>query len=863
MRLVTYIQEAVRPGGTPTRYLIWVSVILVCQALASVIPSEQFYKSLNASHYVLGGTLILALAVQFFQKDSHKIMAAYCLYIVGLVVSTITISMGITSLSGIVFMLTWAMTLFIAERREYISFDLVTLFMVLMLISTVILLMFNPSMGVADNGIILGTGALFTAADIYLVYIDFGRGKNFYQESRKTFTDLDILSSKLSEILTADKPLDELLWSVTHECVPFLGLEECVIYLFDNDKKRLIQVAAYGDKTVDGNEIVNPIEIEPGKGIVGRCFSSAESILIEETKHDPDYIVDDAFRNSELAAPIISNGQVIGVIDSEHTVKGFFKDRHKQAFQVIASFCGIKITEDLAKQSIIDAQTAREEAIRYKELDELKNRFITNISHDLKTPLSLIKAPAMQIASIADKKQVKKHASYILKNTEHLLRVVNQLLQLNRVDKGLNELYLEKVDLGKLIGKINTQYSGLAEKDAVEFEVITAQTVVVTDSFRLEQIIHNLVHNAFRYTGKGGKVKLEVQQEDNLLQVVVSDNGPGIADELRSKIFDRFYKVDENNHEGTGIGLSLVKEYALSLSGDVTVIDPELGGASFQVLIPVERANQDLDSEDWEEVEISSGGKPVMLVVEDHADLNDFICTFFENDFKCISAFDGQEALLQISEQSPDIIISDLMMPNMDGNEFVRKIKESEEFGHIPVVVLSAKSQTESRIDLYDLGADNYLVKPFDVQELNSIVHNVLDQRKKLKSMFHQTLHVTQAQVSTEIKPNEEVDEFIQSAVNFVMENLDENSLSVKDLGEHLGLGRNKVQRQIKLLTQLTPVEFIRSIRLNEARELLRKGELNVSEVAYAVGFNNLSYFTRSFKSEFGNLPSEEQNVNA
>jgi hypothetical protein len=262
MRLISYTKEALNPGGTPSRYLLWVSIVLICQALASILPSDRFYEPLNISHYLLGATIIIVIGANLFREDKHQIAVAYALYIIGLVLSTVTISAGITSLSGIIFMLTWSMTLFVAERREYISFDLVTIFMVLMLLSTVVLLMFNPSMGVAENFIILATGASLTGINIFLVYIDFGLEKNYYQESRKTYANLEILSLKMSDILSADEQLERLLWSVTHECVPFLELEECVIYLYDKEIDKLKQVAAYGAKTSADTEIINPIEIE-------------------------------------------------------------------------------------------------------------------------------------------------------------------------------------------------------------------------------------------------------------------------------------------------------------------------------------------------------------------------------------------------------------------------------------------------------------------------------------------------------------------------------------------------------------------------------------------------------------------------
>lgn len=860
MNFITYVKEAVTPGGTPSRYLVWVQVILLGQVLASVLPSPQLYApGIDVAELVLLVSALIIIGTSFFKTDRQKIWAAYGLYLVGLAVSTVTISTGVTSLSGIVFMLTWAMTLFVAERREYISFDLVTLFMVLMLISSVILLMFNPKMGVADNWIVLAAGGVFTALDIYLVYIDFGAKRNYYQESRKSFSNLDIFSSLLSDILSKQEKLDVLLWEVTEECVPFLQLEECVIYLYDEEDDRLKQVAVFGEKSKENKQIHNPISIKPGAGIVGKAFALGEPQLVAETKLRTDYIVDDAPRASELAMPIMSNGKPIGVIDSEHSQSGYFKERHVQAFRIMAAFCGIKITEQRVLEQMKQAKKAKMEADRYKELDLLKNRFITNISHDLKTPLSLIKAPAMQLQKISNDPNVRKHADYILKNTEHLLRVVGQLLQLNRVDKGLNELYVEEVEMAGMMQKIGSQYHGLAEKEMTTFDYTTTPTILRTDAFRLEQILHNLIHNAFRYSGAKGAIAVKGIEHQEYYCISVTDDGPGIPLDLQSQVFERFFKADENNHEGTGIGLSLVKEYTESLGGTI-VLESEIGkGTTFTIRLPFIASGEQIKKVDSPEI-ASDEGKPILLVVEDHADLNSFICDFFEERFQCLSAFDGKKALELMESHVPDLIISDLMMPEMDGNTFVQQIRVNEDFAHIPVIILSAKSQVESRIDLYEIGADNYLTKPFDISELNAVVVGVFEHRYKLRESLHKSIAMRGTSVLKGVEANspESIEvPLLQKAKAVVLDQLDNSSFSVPDLALALGYGRNRLQKEVREMTGLSPVELIRSVRLAAAKELLEKKSLNVSEVAYSVGFSNLSYFTRSYKNEFGILPSE------
>lgn len=856
--MINYIKEALSPGGTPQRYLIWVSIILTLQTAASVVPSPLFYTApFNLTQLLLGCIIILSISINFLKTDKQRILAAYALYIVGLGISTITISLGITSLSGIIFMVTWSMTLFIAERREYISFDLVTAFMVIMLASTVILLMYEPTFKVNQNFPVLITGAMITGINIYLVYADFGLDKNFYKESRKIYSDLEALSAKMSEILSSKGELKHLLGIVSEECIPLLGLEDCVIYLYDEKKDKLVQVAAYGNKKSEDNTIKNPIELSPGIGVVGNCYLQGKPILIKETSTYRDYVVDDALRNSELSVPIISDGKVIGVIDSEHSQNGFFKERHVQSFTIIASFCGIKITEYNARESIKQAELAKEETEKYKELDELKNHFITNISHDLKTPLSLIKGPAMQISEQTTDKSTQKLAQYILKNAEHLLKVVNQLLQLNRVDKGLNELYIEEVNVDTLIQKIASQYEGLVTSKNIKLKVSSDPVVLRTDTFRLEQIIHNLLHNAFRYSPMNSEITLSANVvAGNKLEITVTDTGNGIPEEVKEKIFERFFKVDVNNHEGTGIGLSLVKEYAQAIGGAIRLDETYTAGARFILTLPIENVVENsIKVADQDQLESQIASKPIMVIVEDHPDLNNFIYDYFEQQFQCFQCFDGAEGLKKIKEVEPDIIVSDLMMPHTDGKTMIKAIKQEENLAHIPIVVLTAKGQTESKIDLYSIGAENYLVKPFDILELNAIVSSILAQRQRLKIRFREN-YFTPSE-SFESIDIQEKNDFIQQAIAIVHAHIDDSQFSIAQLMQELNLGRNKLQQEIKEYTGLTPVEFIRSTRLIEAKNRLETSNFSISEIAYNVGFNNLSYFTRSFKAEFGMLPTE------
>jgi signal transduction histidine kinase/DNA-binding response OmpR family regulator len=861
MQLIPYIKTALNPGGTPTRFLHWLSVLLAFQTISSVAPA--FWKEpalIWGQVLVFCSAMLIALAL-WVRKNKWQLalIKIFHFYGMGFCMAVIFLKMGPDSC--MMWLLTWTLSLVIAERREYLNSNWVVLIMTFCMLLIGSRFVWNWTT-IGDPWPPLLTGVAGCIINAYLLKIDVAGMDNYYKEMRASLSQLEKLSARMTEILTQSGELQYQLWRVSEECIPLLGLEDCVIYLYDEDSKTLIQTAAFGKSKAFDGQIVNAIHITPGEGVVGRCFSEAKEMDVPDTLLFSGYIVDDQPRNSELAVPIMSNGKPVGVIDSEHTKRGFYKDRHKQAFRIIASFCGIKITEHLAHKSLEAAALAQTEADRYRELDELKNRFITNISHDLKTPLSLIKAPATQLARESKDQQTRNLAGYILKNAEHLLKVMNQLLQLNRVDKGLNQLYVNEFDTAKLLNNITAQYEGMISNKNIQFFAEVQSLKLKSDEFRLEQIIHNLLQNAFRYTPKGGGVSLTCHQHDSKLKIVVSDTGPGIPEAFRERVFERFFKVDVNNHEGTGIGLSLVKDYTTALGGSVELNENPGGGSIFQVYIPVD-FEPDVDSnhniQNFEETPAdTSANLPVLLIAEDHPDLNNFICNAFENEFRCIQAFDGHEALNKIRETLPDIIVTDLMMPDTDGEALIVRIRADEATAHIPIIVLTAKNRLQSKIDLYNLGVENYLTKPFEIDELRAVIDSLLSQRKRLRELFGQRF-LLPVETTINLPESESTEEagIVRQAIQWVLENLEKDSIGVSDLTADLNMGRNRLQREIKAATGLTPVEFIRSVRLHEAKKMLASRNYHVSEAAYACGFNNLSYFTRRFKSEFGVLPSE------
>lgn len=853
MNAIEYIREALRPGGTLKRFVRWVSILLFAQAAVTLLPILQASAPLMGWAFAFLVALI-TLCSWLLNGHSALKLLLFITPLTGIVLGFWAIQSGYAHPVSAIWLLSWGLSTLISEKREYMGFGMLLGF-VGVGFAALLASLLVPSSFSGDGwiqAICAGSAALLNG---YLLVIDHTTGRYLYLKADREQEMMHTLSNRLSEILTAEGELTHLLWKVSHDCIPLLGLEDCVIYLYDEERNALVQTAAYGEKSPDAGKIINPIELRPGEGVVGRAFASGEVLSVPEVRLFPGYIVDDMARSSELAVPIRSNGQVVGVIDSEHSIKGFFRERHARAFQIIATFCGIKITEYQARKSILAAQSAQQEIDRYKELDELKNRFIANVSHDLKTPISLIKAPAAKLAARGGDAEVAKLAAYILKNTEHLLRVVNQLLQLNRVDHGEYAPFVKTAKVDELFQPLRTQYEGLALERELDFMVSVESFECTTDVFRLEQIVHNLLQNAFRYTQKGGQVELEIAKEGDQMLIRVSDNGPGIPKAMRNLVFERFFKVDVNNHEGTGIGLSLVKEYVTALNGQVHLQSALGEGTTVIVVVPV-KLEPDGNSvqEPALPMAMDDDPRPMLLIAEDHADLNNFIAGQFDGEYKCLQAYDGEQALSIARSYRPDLIVTDLMMPKLNGEELVKQLRHDDETAHIPVVVLSAKGHTTSKIELYELDAENYITKPFEIEELQAVIKNVLNRRKRLLEQFDQTFIDTnhcKSELETERHPA-----LITEAMEYIRQRLDDPELTTTVLATQFQMGRNRFQKEIKEATGLTPVEFIRHIRLTEAKKMLSESSISVSEVAYAVGFNNLSYFTRSFKAEFGCLPS-------
>ncbi|MBE9511450.1 MAG: tetratricopeptide repeat protein [Bacteroidetes bacterium] len=524
------------------------------------------------------------------------------------------------------------------------------------------------------------------------------------------------------------------------------------------------------------------------------------------------------------------------------------------------------------------------------EMDQLKSRLFSNISHELRTPLTMIMSPLEEILSDEPgKKPSRKTIRMMQRNTKRLLNLVNQMLDLSKLDAGSLRLELVQEDIVKFLRVLIISFASIAEKKLISFPYKLPDGKFITwfDPDKFEKIITNLLSNAFKFTSEGGEVKCEVklpEQENELMEVIVSDTGIGIPSNEIDNVFDRFHQVKSSNYNrvgGTGIGLALTKELVELLHGKIDVRSKLGKGTTFTVRVPVGKdhlreeefllkkpdaisaADYSTDHDDikdsgesTENIFQGTGSKdepPLVLIVEDHTDIRTHLREKLEDSFRIMEANDGIVGLDKATENIPDLILTDLMMPRMDGVEMCKKIKTDERTSHIPVIMLTAKAEEEDKLAGLETGADAYIIKPFSMKEVKLRVRKLIEQRNKLRDQFSREITLEPKDIAVT-----SVDEkFLQNAMMVIEKYMDDNEFEVRKLQDEVGMSRMQLFRKLKALTGQTPSEFIRTIRLKRAAKLFKQNYGNVAQVAYEVGFNNLSYFAKCFKELFKVAPSE------
>ena len=511
-----------------------------------------------------------------------------------------------------------------------------------------------------------------------------------------------------------------------------------------------------------------------------------------------------------------------------------------------------------------------------EEANKAKLQFFTNISHELRTPLTLIADPVNYIIHDDNlNSQQRSMLQIVQRNVLVLTQLVSEILDFRKVQNGKMELRLSDFNLAESMKQWIMLFSVSAQKKHIAISMDAPDTIMLrADQDKIERICYNLLSNALKYTSEGGEISLMAKEENGRVMISVADNGCGISSDELPYIFDRFYQA-KNAGRGTGIGLAIVKAFTELHHGEVSATSIEGKGSTFTIHIPVrqkgevtnqptEKIEQLVEPSSAEEVPNQARhideliqpyqtDKPEVLIIDDNIDIRTYLRSVLSEKYNVSEAADGKVGLELARKIVPDIVLSDIMMPVMDGLAFCQQLKTDKAISHIPVILLTARSLDEQRAEGYEHGADAYLSKPFSLRLLLSRIDNLIESRKKLNQTWSKGVEDDEiGNISNEIDKS-----FLKQLRKIIQENLANSDLSVEQIGDEIGLSRVQLYRKVKALTGYSPVEIVRKARLTRARHLLQTTERTVSEVAYAVGFSTPSYFSKCYKDEFGENPKK------
>ena len=509
---------------------------------------------------------------------------------------------------------------------------------------------------------------------------------------------------------------------------------------------------------------------------------------------------------------------------------------------------------------------------KQKEIEEAKMVFFTNISHELRTPLTLIIAPIESMMKQNYDTATLHKLHLINRNAHQLLMMVNKMLDLRRIMRGKEKIALSTGDLITFVHELCEPFASLSEKAiTLTFHTDVARLTLTFDKGKVDRMVTNLLSNAYKFTPQGGRVDVTVSLEDHRQVIIsVADNGPGISDQDKTHLFERFYQGEDGKEQmGSGIGLNLSWEYAKMLGGTIKVEDNKGGGARFTIVLPakdlqVERdgyvqalGNAGMSQDSFAVCNTADGERsdtnehqPTLLLVDDNPDFLNFLKTELQAFYRILCSVNGKLALDVIHLEMPDLVITDVMMPEMDGNELCRRIKGNDRTHHLPVMMLTARLADENEIESRECGADDYIKKPFSMDLFRLHIDQLLKQGRIVDNG-----KVDPKISKPTITPQDEV--FIDKATLYVEEHLSDSELTVEQMSDDLAMSRVQLYRRLVGVTGKTPSEFIRLVRLRHAERLLVQSQLSIAEISYKVGFSSTRYFSRCFKDLYGYLPSK------
>lgn len=531
-----------------------------------------------------------------------------------------------------------------------------------------------------------------------------------------------------------------------------------------------------------------------------------------------------------------------------------------------------------------------------QQVSDIKLRFFTNISHELRTPLTLIAGPVEHILTDTSlKEDTRNQLLLVKKNTTRMLRLVNQILDFRKIQNKKMRMRVSEVNIIPFVKQTMQNFNSLAEEHNIQYDLQTSlhESYLWVDTDKLDKILFNLLSNAFKYTPQGKSITVFIEEKDNRVAIGVRDEGIGIPANQRDRLFVRFENLlDRNifNQPTTGIGLSLVKELVELHKGSIEVESTPNKGSCFTVYLRKGRDHYDKDVEyiledlptptdiskeenndEIEELSVSSSGvtdkentTDTILLVEDNAELLVFLKSIFANQYKVIEATDGLEGVEKARKQQPDIIVSDLMMPRLDGIGLIRELRQEMSTSHIPIILLTAKSTTESKIAGLEEGADDYITKPFSAAYLQARVENLLQQRRQLREFYRTSLGVqkheetpTAIPVVDGVKLTLNDRKFLEKLLELMEKNMGNGDLVVDDFVQEMAVSRSVFFKKLKALTGLAPIEFIKEMRIKRAAQLIKQGDYTMTQIAYMVGINDPRYFSKCFKQYYEMTPTE------
>ncbi len=690
----------------------------------------------------------------------------------------------------------------------------------------------------------------------------------------------------LNEIAIAagnSQSTDQTLNTIVHKILRAVNAEQGSIMLLTDDQKDPFKTFLHKEdlSTLKPHYRINT-------SISGWVLKNEEPLLIKNLSKDSRFHSTEEEQKdikSILCSPIWFEGKIIGIMTMINKKdKTEFTENDQTLLSIISIQAGQLIKNSQLQQEYFqktkEAELSRWESEKLKELDTVKTNFFTNLSHEFRTPLTLILGPLEKLLDGKTKGDPSSQYQLMHNHASRLLQLVNQLLDLSSLDAGKMKLEIGEYDIVSFVKGIAGSFESFAEGKKISINFISKNEKLDAcfDRDKLQKIISNLVSNAIKFNKENGFVNITLSEKRSkgisYLQIEVEDNGMGMSSEFQKNIFDRFYKSQGiSTVEGTGIGLALVKELVELHYGEIDLKSAEGKGTRFKITIPVDeefyekknalvskssraedRVRQVVKISEAEDVkdEIIEEA-PLVLIVEDNDDMRQFIKENIQMNYKVVEAVDGEDGISKALENIPDLIISDVLMPKLNGYEFCSKIKTDERTSHIPVILLTSKAETSSRIMGLETGADDYLTKPFYSAELILRIRNLIEQRKKLREKFSKEITLEPKDIA--VTSTDE--KFLTRVLEIIEKNVSNENFSAEDFAESVGMSKTHLNRKLNALTDTSANEFIRTYRLKKAARLLSGRSGNISEIAYEVGFSNPSYFAESFKKLFGYSPSE------